>query len=110
MGARQLRGSADAITSFACAACSASASSAGADAATALMDDASAFPAGEHGVSGGAVTRALNRVSIVGAPVREKVPGEYSVWTADMDQDFVAGEDALKSQLLKEWKYPVEWR
>ena len=42
MSERQLRGSADAITSFACAACSASASSAGADATTAAMDDASA--------------------------------------------------------------------
>ena len=43
MSERQLRGSADAITSFACAACSASASSAGADATTAAMDDASAI-------------------------------------------------------------------
>lgn len=40
----------------------------------------------------------------------EKVTREYSVWTPDMYQDFEAADDALKSQLLKEWKYPVEWR
>ena len=51
MSERQLRGSADAITSFACAACSASASSAGADAATALMDDASAIAATKLSIS-----------------------------------------------------------
>lgn len=75
-----------------------------------LVDEAAAFPAGQHDDTVDAFTQALNRLSIIGAPVSEKVTREYSVWTPDMYQDFEAADDALKSQLLKEWKYPVEWR
>lgn len=75
-----------------------------------FVSECAAFPNGAHDDCVDSMTQALNRMIYVDADVVAEKYIRYTHWLPDMWVDYNNASDELKTELLKLYGFPIEWK